>query len=238
MRFIFCLVLTGLLMLPVMGQKGKQSDKGKKNQPVQPVQTPALATQMDSVSYSLGVMMATSIKKAGISGYDEKIFMQAISDVNKGGQTTISADQANMVLNMYFSKLMEMKADSNRIAGEKFLQENALKEGVVKLPSGLQYKVIKAGTGAFPTDSSTVTVHYTGTFVDGKVFDSSVQRGEPIQIPVNGVIPGWTEALKLMQPGAKWMLYIPSELGYGDRAPEEIGPNKVLIFEVELLSID
>jgi FKBP-type peptidyl-prolyl cis-trans isomerase FklB len=238
MKFIFCLMLTGLIMLPVMGQKGKHSDKGKNAPPVPTVQTPALANQMDSVSYSLGVMMGVSIKKAGITGYSEEIFMQALSDVNKGNQTTISADQANMVLNMYFSKLMQMKADSNRLAGEKFLQENALKEGVVKLPSGLEYKVITAGSGVHPTDSSNVTVHYTGTFINGKVFDSSVQRGEPIQIPVNGVIPGWTEALKLMQPGAKWMLYVPAELGYGDRAPDEIGPNQVLIFEVELLSIN
>jgi FKBP-type peptidyl-prolyl cis-trans isomerase len=133
---------------------------------------------------------------------------------------------------------MEKEALKNLEKGRKFLEENSHKEGVVTLPSGLQYKVIRDGIGEMPTDTSMVTVQYTGTLIDGTVFDSSVQRGEPAQFRLNGVIPGWTEALKLMKTGAKWMLYIPSELAYGNRPSRTIPQNSVLIFDVELLNVD
>jgi FKBP-type peptidyl-prolyl cis-trans isomerase len=129
-------------------------------------------------------------------------------------------------------------AEKNLKAGEAFLAANAKKEGVKTTASGLQYKVIKAGTGASPKPTDIVKVHYTGTLVDGTVFDSSVQRGEPATFPVNGVIPGWTEALQLMKVGDKWQLVIPSKLAYGEQGPRAIGPNSTLIFDVELLGIE
>lgn len=129
-------------------------------------------------------------------------------------------------------------ADSNRAAGEAFLAENAQREGVVTLPSGLQYEVIEEGDGATPGRRSTVVVHYSGTLIDGTPFDSSLQRGEPARFPVNRVIPGWTEALRLMQVGDKWRLFIPADLAYGDRGVGPvIAPGSTLIFEVELLEV-
>jgi len=197
-----------------------------------------LASDLDSVSYSLGIVLGTSIHQAGIKDFDEKLFMQGIRDVNSGDQQGLTAEQANMILNGYLTQLSEKKAVLNLVEGQKFLAENAQKEGIVTLPSGLQYKVVKEGEGASPADTSMVTVHYTGTFIDGKVFDSSIERGEPVQFPVNGVIPGWTEALQLMKPGANWMLYIPSQLGYGENSPRGIEPNSVLIFDVQLISVE
>jgi FKBP-type peptidyl-prolyl cis-trans isomerase FklB len=198
----------------------------------------SMTSELDSVSYGLGVVLGTSIHQAGIKEFDEKLFMQGIRDVNGGVQQELTTDQANMVLNTYLMKLSEKKAVLNLIEGQKFLAENGKKEGIVTLPSGLQYKIVKEGEGASPVDTSMVTVHYTGTFIDGKVFDSSVERGEPVQFPVNGVIPGWTEALQLMKPGANWILFIPSDLGYGENSPRGIEPNSVLIFDVQLLSFE
>ncbi len=130
-------------------------------------------------------------------------------------------------------------AEKNKNEGERFLAENKEKEGVTTLPSGLQYKVIKAGNGSSPKASDTVTTHYRGALIDGTEFDSSHKRGEPTSFPVGGVISGWTEALKLMKVGAKWQLFVPSDLAYGPRgAGQNIGPNATLIFEVELLSIE
>jgi FKBP-type peptidyl-prolyl cis-trans isomerase FklB len=220
-RIIPAFVFAGLMISPAFGQN----------------RVP-LATELDSVSYSLGIVLGTSIHQAGIKEFDEKLFMQGIRDANGGEQQVMTAEQANMALNEYLTKLNEQKAVLNLIEGQKFLAENAKKEGVVTLPSGLQYKVIKQGEGASPSDTSTVTVHYTGTFIDGKVFDSSIERGEPVKFPVNGVIPGWTEALQLMKPGANWILYIPSQLAYGENSPRGIEPNSVLIFDVQLLSIE
>jgi FKBP-type peptidyl-prolyl cis-trans isomerase FklB len=135
-------------------------------------------------------------------------------------------------------ELAKMAGEKNQKEGEAFLAENKKKEGVITLPSGLQYKVIKAGSGNKPKATDTVTVHYQGTLVNGTEFDSSYRRGQPVSFPVNGVIPGWTEALQLMEAGAKWQIVIPSNLAYGDRgAGPQIGPNATLIFEIELISI-
>jgi FKBP-type peptidyl-prolyl cis-trans isomerase FklB len=132
----------------------------------------------------------------------------------------------------------EKKAVENLLKGKIFLEENGKKEGVITTASGLQYKVIKEGEGTSPVDTSYVTVHYTGTFMDGKVFDSSVERGQPARFPVNGVIPGWTEAIKLMKPGANWILYLPSDLAYGSQGNQGIAPNSVLIFDVQLIAVE
>jgi FKBP-type peptidyl-prolyl cis-trans isomerase FklB len=200
--------------------------------------TAVLTNELDSLSYSLGLILGTSIEKAGITTINEKLLMQGISEVIGKKEQKITAEQANTIINTYLTKLNEKKAAANLVEGNKFLEENKKKEGVVTLPSGLQYKIIKEGEGASPTDTSMVTVHYTGTFIDGKVFDSSVERGQPATFPVNGVIEGWTEALKLMKPGCKWILYIPPQLAYGEYGAGTIEPNSVLIFDVELLSVD
>jgi FKBP-type peptidyl-prolyl cis-trans isomerase FklB len=135
-------------------------------------------------------------------------------------------------------ELAKIVGEKNQKEGEAFLAENKKKEGVITLPSGLQYKVIKAGSGNKPKATDTVSVHYQGTLVNGTEFDSSYRRGQPVSFPVNGVIPGWTEALQLMEAGAKWQIVIPSNLAYGDRgAGPQIGPNATLIFEIELISI-
>jgi FKBP-type peptidyl-prolyl cis-trans isomerase FklB len=220
-RIIPVFVFAGLMFSPAFAQ-----------------QSVPLTSDLDSVSYSLGIVLGNSIHQAGIKDINEKLFMQGIRDVNGGEQQGLTAEQANMILNEYLTKLNEKKAVLNLIEGQKFLVENAKKEGIVTLPSGLQYKIIKEGEGLSPVDTSLVTVHYTGTFIDGKVFDSSVERGEPVQFPVNGVIPGWTEALQLMKPGANWILYIPSQLAYGENSPRGIEPNSVLIFDVQLISVE
>ena len=132
-----------------------------------------------------------------------------------------------------------MKTEMKTISGDAFLAENAKKEGVISTASGLQYKVLKSGTGASPKPTDTVKVHYQGTLIDGTIFDSSIQRGQPITFPVTGVIPGWVEALQLMKVGDKWQLFIPAKLAYGDQSPSPaIPPNSVLIFEVELIDIE
>ncbi|MBN1415584.1 MAG: FKBP-type peptidyl-prolyl cis-trans isomerase [Bacteroidales bacterium] len=197
-----------------------------------------LTSELDSVSYSLGIVLGMSIDKAGIKEFNEKLLMQGINEVTGGKQPVLTAEQANEVLNTYLTKLNEKKGVINLMEGQKFLDENGKKEGVVTLPSGLQYKMIKEGEGISPVDTSVVTVHYTGTFINGKIFDSSVERGQPAQFPVNGVIPGWTEALQLMKPGANWILYIPPQLAYGEYGTGGIEPNSVLIFDVELIAVE
>lgn len=201
-------------------------------------QTTVLTNELDSVSYSLGILLGSSIEKAGIKDYNETLFMQGLKDVTGEQEKALSTDEANIVINTYLARLNEMKASVNLLEGKKFLEENGKKEGVIILPSGLQYKVIREGEGTSPVDTSIVTVHYTGTLISGEVFDSSIERGEPAQFPVNGVIAGWTEALQLMKPGANWILYIPPHLGYGEYGTRGIEPNSVLIFDVQLLSVE
>ena len=198
-----------------------------------------LSTQLDSVSYSMGMSIGSNIKTQGVDSVNYEAFVKGLQNAISGGDTLITMEQSNNLLSSYFNNLQQKKMQKNVEAGKKFLEENKTKEGVVTLPSGLQYKIIKAGTGPKPTANDKVKTHYHGTLIDGTVFDSSVQRGEPISFPVNGVIKGWTEALQLMPVGSKWMLYIPSDLAYGDRgAGQQIGPNSTLIFEVELLEIE
>jgi FKBP-type peptidyl-prolyl cis-trans isomerase FklB len=201
-------------------------------------QNSPLTNQTDSASYSLGIVFGATMENAGITEVNNQVFMQGISDALKGNTPAISVEQANLFLNQFVASLNQKKAGANLIEGEKFLTENAKNKDVVTLPSGLQYKVIQEGDGKCPVDTSFVTVHYTGSLIDGEVFDSSVERGEPAQFPVNGVIPGWTEALKLMKPGAKWILYIPAALAYGERGNQGIAPNSVLIFDVQLIAVE
>ena len=150
----------------------------------------------------------------------------------------LTEEEANLIVQNYFNNLMKNEASNNLAASNAFLQENKTKEGIVTLPSGLQYKVLEAGEGPTPKPEDQVKVHYTGTLIDGSVFDSSVERGEPVVFGVNQVIPGWTEALQLMSAGSRWMLFIPPDLAYGENgAGGVIGANQALIFEVQLIEI-
>ena len=197
-----------------------------------------LNTEMEKVSYSLGVNVAKSVKNQGLTNIDSEAIAQAFTDVFEGNELKISEQESNLILQDYFGKLAKEAQSANVEAGQKFLAENAKRDGVTTTATGLQYEVLAQGSGDSPKETDQVTVHYHGTLIDGTVFDSSVERGQPATFPVNGVIPGWVEALQLMKPGAKYKLFIPSNLAYGERgAGGSIGPNATLIFEVELISI-
>ncbi len=196
-------------------------------------------TEMEKVSYSLGVNVAKSVKNQGLTSIDSDAIAQAFTDVFEGNDLKISEQESNVILQDFFGKLAKKAQSGNVEAGQKFLSENAKRNGVVTTNTGLQYEVLIKGTGDSPKENDKVTVHYHGTLIDGTVFDSSVDRGKPATFPVNGVIPGWVEALQLMNQGSKYKLFIPSELAYGERgAGGSIGPNATLIFEVELISIE
>ncbi len=198
-----------------------------------------MAEELSKVSYSLGVSIAKNLQSQGLKGLSINEFTEAVQDVFTGKSPKISDEEVVETLNTFFESLQKEQQGTNKEDGVAFLAGNKAQKDVITLPSGLQYTVITEGTGDKPTLNSNVTTHYHGTTIDGKVFDSSVQRGEPASFPVSGVIKGWTEALQLMAVGSKWKLFIPSELAYGDRgAGADIGPHSALVFEVELLSID
>ncbi len=203
-----------------------------------------LKDQKDKVSYSIGINIGNNLKRQSVE-VNPDILLQGIKDVLSGGKTLMTEQEVKQTM-MDFQKDMMAKhqarmkelGEKNEKEGEAFLAENKKKEGVITLPSGLQYKVIKEGEGKTPIATDMVTVHYRGTLIDGKEFDSSYTRGQPVTFPVKGVIPGFSEALQLMKVGSKWQLFIPSNLAYGERgAGEEIGPNATLIFDIELISI-
>ncbi len=202
-----------------------------------------LTNKNDSVSYALGVLIGENNKQQmkgapGVDQLDKEILIAAFQKAFKGDSVQIKADKANGIIQAFFAEVAAAEGSKNIKAGEEFLAANSSKAGVVTLPSGLQYEIIKAGTGPKPTAEDEVKCHYHGTTIDGKVFDSSVDRGEPAVFPVNRVIPGWTEALQLMPVGSKWKLFIPAALAYGEKgAGADIKPNSTLIFEVELLEI-
>lgn len=202
-----------------------------------------LASKNDSVSYALGVLIGESNKQQmkeapGVDQLDKKIMIAAFEQAFMGDSVQIKAEKANATIQAFFAEVTKAEGDKNLSAGEEFLAANKSKAGVVTLESGLQYEILTAGTGTKPKLEDQVKCHYHGTTIDGTVFDSSVERGEPATFPVNRVIPGWTEALQLMPIGSKWKLYIPAALAYGERgAGKDIKPNSTLIFEVELLEI-
>lgn len=193
---------------------------------------------MKNISYALGMNIAQNLANSGLEKLDEAAFISGLKAVLSGGQTDMSVDEANGLLQTFFTQLENKKHEAAIAEGKVFLEKNAKREEVVTLASGLQYEVIKSGDGVRPQATDKVKCHYHGTLIDGTVFDSSVQRGEPAVFPVNGVIQGWVEALQLMQVGSKWRLFVPSDLAYGSRgAGGAIGPHTTLIFEVELLAI-
>lgn len=207
--------------------------------------TKAPETQEEKISYAIGSQIGSSLKADEVAIVPEQ-FLAGVLDAIEGKEAKLTPEQMQQTMMALQQELQQKQmekataaAEENTAAGKKFLEENGKKEGVVTTKSGLQYKVIEEGKGEKPTATDKITAHYHGTLIDGTVFDSSVNRGEPIQFPVSGVIAGWTEALQLMPVGSKWRLFIPSDLAYGERgAGGDIGPNSTLIFDVELISID
>jgi FKBP-type peptidyl-prolyl cis-trans isomerase FklB len=200
---------------------------------------------MDKLSYALGLGIGQQLSQMGANDISAEDFAQAIKDVLKGNELKVSHREAQTIVQDYFQKqeqkLQAQRAEAGKAhkeAGEKYLAENAKKEGVITLPSGLQYQVLKEGNGKKPTAKDTVQCHYEGFLIDGTVFDSSIQRGEPATFPLQQVIAGWTEGLQLMQEGAKYRFFIPYRLGYGEGgAGNSIPPFAALIFDVELIQV-
>jgi FKBP-type peptidyl-prolyl cis-trans isomerase FklB len=193
---------------------------------------------MDSVSYSLGVLFAQNFKNGEVADLDANAMAQGFKEA-AAGKETIKVEEANKLFSAFMQEAGKKKFAATVEEGKKFLAENGKRPTVKTTASGLQYEVMVQGTGVVPKATDKVTTHYHGTLLNGKVFDSSVQRGQPIDFPVNGVIAGWTEALQLMPTGSKWKLFIPYNLAYGERgAGADIGPYATLIFEVELLKVN
>lgn len=228
----FSLVFTALLLM-IGGCPGKQQTAVK------------LESLQDKVSYGIGLRIGRDFKTQQVE-LNPELLMKGIEDGLGDSEPLLTDDQIRETMVAFQKEMMarekarfEEAATKNKDEGEKFLEENAKKEGVVTLPSGLQYKVITEGAGTQPTAEDTVKVHYRGTLIDGTEFDSSYSRNEPAQFRVGGVIPGWVEALQLMKEGSKWQLFIPADLAYGPQgAGQRIGPNATLVFEVELLEVN
>lgn len=199
--------------------------------------TVVLKNATDSFSYAIGLSLAGFYKQQGITDINNTLVTKALADT-KSGKAVLNDMQVQMIIMNHMQAIKAKNAGPNKKAGEAYLANNKKRPGVVTTASGLQYEVITAGTGPKPTVNDEVKVHYVGTLIDGKEFDSSIKRGQPISFGVTGVIPGWTEALQLMPQGSKWKLFIPSELAYGDNgAGADIKPGSALIFEVELLEV-
>lgn len=229
-RPVGTLALTFVLALECVAQ----SPPAGEGEPAQGQQmTEQQFSQM--ISYALGRSVAEDCKLGGIT-LDMRALQTGINEVQAGKDSQFSEAQMNQAMQSFAMRIQQQTANSNRQQGQTFLEKNAQQPGVQTTASGLQYKVLKEGDGATPTDQSMVTCHYRGTFINGEEFDSSY-GGEPAQFPVRGVIAGWTEALKLMQVGDKWQLFIPSDLAYGESGRPGIGPNETLVFEIELLNV-
>jgi FKBP-type peptidyl-prolyl cis-trans isomerase FklB len=193
---------------------------------------------MDKISYALGLSLGNNLLGSGVNALDYGQLAQGIQDVMEQKKPKMSYEEAQTVINDFFQSLQAEGGEKAQSEGKAFLEENSKRAEIVTLPSGLQYEIMTEGAGATPKATDTVKVHYHGTLIDGKVFDSSVNRGEPATFGVTQVISGWVEALQLMPVGSKWKLYIPSELAYGAQgAGQAIAPHSTLIFEVELLEV-
>ena len=225
-------IIYGLVVVLALSASCQQSGKSVK-----------LQSNIDSVSYAIGVLVGSNNLKQletapGGGEISKEVMAAAFRAASMGEEAALTDEQANELVRKFFESASQREAQKALEEGNAFLEKNKAREGVTTTQSGLQYEVITAGTGALPVATDQVRVHYHGTLIDGKVFDSSVDRGEPVVFGVNQVIPGWTEALQLMPVGSKWKIYLPSNIAYGERgAGGDIGPNSVLIFEVELLEI-
>ena len=196
------------------------------------------ANELEKVSYSIGINVATSIKSEGLDSINSFYISKGFQDVFENKDLAINIEESNKIIGEYFNKKQDAKNQRLAIDSKIFLEKNKQKDGVMTTESGLQYLILSEGRGNNPTLNDNVTVHYHGTLIDGTIFDSSVDRKQPATFPLDGVIPGWQEALQMMSVGSKWKIFIPSELAYGESGAGAIGPNSTLIFEVELLSIN
>ena len=227
---ILYLLVIGLIVAATSCQQGGPSNA-------------KIETEIDSVSYAIGVLVGANNNQQleNAPGDDEmnvELMAAAFRSISLGEETKITEQEAQSIIQQFFNSASEREAQANLEEGNKFLEENKAREGVKTTESGLQYEIITEGDGPKPAATDQVRVHYHGTLIDGTVFDSSVDRGEPAVFGVNRVIPGWTEALQMMPVGSKWKIYIPADLAYGERgAGGDIGPNSTLIFDVELLEI-
>ncbi len=201
--------------------------------------------EFDKLSYALGLNVGLSYQQSGITKLDIQDFADGVAAIFNGVAPRITMDEARQEVNRLAEEIQRkhkeqeaQMAELNKKSGDSFLRENGKRVEVKTTPTGLQYEIIQEGNGPKPTATDQVEVHYTGKLLDGTVFDSSVERGEPITFPVSGVIPGWVEALQMMSAGSKWRLFIPSELAYGAQGAGPIGPNQTLIFDVELLKVN
>jgi FKBP-type peptidyl-prolyl cis-trans isomerase FklB len=239
---LILILLSIVLTLP--GVIYAQKKNKKKLNKSEAAQHPVLTNNTDTISYIIGADIARSFKtNEVVVNYD--MMNVGIQDGLKGADTLFSQEQIQQIMTAWNQNIMKEKQEKamkesieNKKKGEEFLAENKKKEGVIETPSGLQYKILKEGAGISPADTNMVELDYVGSLIDGTVFDSSRDRGEPAELAVNGFIPGFSEGLKLMKPGAKYMFYIPAELGYGDRKMGSIPPGSTLVFEVELYVID
>lgn len=225
-------IIYGLVLVLALSASCQQGGKSVK-----------LQTNIDSVSYAIGVLVGTNNLKQlenapGGGEINKEAMAAAFSASTLSKDSIITPEEAQALVQKFFEGASQRQSQKNLEEGNAYLEKNKAREGVTTTASGLQYEVITAGTGPMPTAADQVRVHYHGTLIDGKVFDSSVDRGEPVVFGVGQVIPGWTEALQLMPVGSKWKIYLPSNIAYGERgAGGDIGPNAALIFEVELLEI-
>ena len=193
---------------------------------------------MDKLSYALGLSMGGNFMRSGIESLNYDDFAAGVKAAYAGDHSQMTVDEAKRVVNEFFAEMEAKLQDVNKKAGEQYLAENAKRPEVHTTASGLQYEIIKEGEGASPKVTDKVTVHYTGALIDGRVFDSSVERGEPATFGVSQVIPGWVEALQMMKPGAEWRIFVPSHLAYGPQgAGGIIGPNMTLIFDIKLIKV-
>ncbi|MGE4290134.1 MAG: FKBP-type peptidyl-prolyl cis-trans isomerase [Salinivirgaceae bacterium] len=197
-------------------------------------------TELDKVSYCFGINIAQNMEQQGMTEMNAELLAQGLDDYLKDKTLQIPEEDVSDILQKYFKELQEKQFENNILQGKEFLAQNSQREGVITLPSGLQYEVLTKGSGEKPKENDQVTTHYHGTLIDGTVFDSSVNRGEPATFPVNGVIKGWVEALQLMQVGAKWRVYVPENLAYGANPHPggPIQPYSTLVFDIELLAIN
>lgn len=193
---------------------------------------------MNKVSYALGLSIGQNFRASGFEEINLEDFLSGVRDVLEEGEPKMTYEEAKVVINEYFQEVRRKAVEQNQAAGEEFLKINGLKKGVVTLPSGLQYEILREGNGPKPSLTDTVECHYHGTLINGQVFDSSMDRGETATFPLQGVIKGWTEILQLMPVGSKWKVVIPADLAYGDRgAGQMIQPGSTLIFIIELIAI-
>ena len=239
---ILCGALLASTVVCAQSKKELQAEVTKLKAEVAELKKPkevVLTDEFRKVSYGLGVLMASGVKSQGADSLDLDAFSAAFRDVYKDSKLKLEKEEAMTIVQQYMQARMEAKVTKMKGEGEAFLASNKTKEGVVTTASGLQYKVNVSGKGKKPAASDKATVHYTGKLLDGTVFDSSVERGQPASFGVSEVIPGWTEALQLMHEGDKWTLYIPYDLAYGERgAGGQIPPYSALVFDVELIKVN